>query len=85
MLDPEIVTAKPWQKKRKLAAMADMMSDNALLKIAAGDVTGMIPADTAAAVLNGAKPSPTPALTCAAKCLSKNTLNMSTKRLASWR
>ena len=55
MLDPEIVTAKPWQKKRKLAAMADMMSDNALLKVAAGDVTGMIPADTATAVLNGAK------------------------------
>ncbi len=55
MLDPEIVNAKPWQKKRKLAAMADMMSENAILKITAGDVTGVIPADTATAVLNGAK------------------------------
>ena len=55
VLDPEIAKAKPWQKKRKLAAMADMMSENAILRISAGDVEGLIPADTATAVLNGAK------------------------------
>ena len=54
-LDPTIATANSFNQKRKLAAMAEMMNENAFLQINAGDVTGIIPADAATAVLSGAK------------------------------
>ena len=55
LLDPSIAKASKFNQKRKLAAMADMLSENAMLKLSAGDVEALIPSDSATAVLNGAK------------------------------
>tara|TARA_R100000544_G_C2227041_1_gene61506 strand:+ start:1537 stop:5178 length:3642 start_codon:yes stop_codon:yes gene_type:complete len=50
-LDPDIVNLKPAQLKLRISSLADKLNDNRIIKVALGDVTGEITADTTNAVM----------------------------------
>ena len=54
-LDPEILKGSNLAKKRRLAKLSEVLSDNAFLNIAIGGTKGSIPNDTATALLQGSK------------------------------
>lgn len=55
VLDPAIKEVSPAEGRRRLMAMAEMFSSNAVMDVTLGDLTRQIPRDSATAVLNGAK------------------------------
>jgi hypothetical protein len=50
-LDPDIVNLKPAQLKLRISSLADKLNDNRIIKVALGDVTGEITADTTNAIM----------------------------------
>lgn len=50
-LDPDIVNLKPAQLKLRISTLADKLNDNRIIKVALGDITGEITADTTNAIM----------------------------------
>ena len=55
VLDPTIKEVSGAEGRRRLTAMAEMFSSNAVMDVTLGEVSAQIPRDSATAVLNGAK------------------------------